>query len=216
MIYNSTSTYNEIGVIYNQGAVNATAYPSGVSASSLIGTAIATGDASISIIGLSSTASVGTASAIGNAIVSITGVSATASVGDVVVSVGISVMAYPAGVETSASVGQVIATGTAVISITGIEASSSIGTSSTYGNANVSALGVGAVSSVGSVSISADWFTFLNGVSATASVGTVIAVGMARGKVTEIEANINIDIIIADISILTLDADCIAPRIITN
>lgn len=132
---------------------NATASPSGVSASSAVGSATVSGQANAAPSGVSATAAVGTASASGQGNAAPAGVSATASVGTATASGTTTAAgtASPLGVAATASVGAAAATGQGKAAPAGVSATAAVGTPFATGQAITTAYpaGVQAVASVG-------------------------------------------------------------------
>jgi len=165
------------------GGTNATATPSGVSASSVVGSVAASGQGRASPAGVSAAASAGSPIASGQGRASPVGVSASASVGTATAagSTVISATASPAGVSAAAAVGNPAASGAANSAATGVSAVASVGTVSASGatviNGSASAAGVSAASAVGAPAASGTASAAPAGVSATASVGSVSASG---------------------------------------
>lgn len=91
------------------GAVDGIALPAGVSATSSVGTAVATGDGLVLATGVAAASSLGTAVAHGAGTAVPTGVSATSSVGTAVATGDAVVLAV--GVAASSALGTVVATG---------------------------------------------------------------------------------------------------------
>jgi hypothetical protein len=162
---------------------DATAMPSGVSATASVGAATGAGSANTSPAGVSATASVGTAVASGSTVVNGTatpaGVSATASTGTASASGAATVSAT--GVASTAAVGTAVAGGGANASPAGVSASASVGAPAASGNASAQPVGVSAIASVGAAAVSGAANVAASGVSATASVGTATATGAGAG-----------------------------------
>lgn len=109
------------------------ATPAGVEATSELGTAVATGKATIGATGVEATAELGTATATGQALASPAGVEATTELG--AASATGEALAAPAGVEAIAEVGTATATGslTGLATPTGVEATAEVGTATAIG-----------------------------------------------------------------------------------
>lgn len=154
-----------------------TATPSGVSATSSIGTVTATGAASAAPSGVSATASLGTVSATG----------------------GASATAVPSGVAATASVGTAIATGAANAQAAGVSASANIGTvfASGGGAANANPGGVSAAASLGIAVASGGAVTAPSGVSAVSGIGSVSATGAATASLVGVSANAGLGVVVA-------------------
>lgn len=157
---------------------NATATPSGVSASSAVGSASAKGAATASPAGVSAASSVGSPAAKGSATCAPAGVSATAAVGAATAS-GATVVngsASPAGVSASSAVGSAAASGQGRASPAGVSAAASVGTTTASGQSVVYAYpaGVSATSAVGTVSARGGATAYPAGVQAAAAVGQAV------------------------------------------
>jgi len=90
---------------------DASASPSGVSATGTVGTATATGGASVSTSGVQAAGSIGTATAKGDGNAAPAGVSATGDVGTAVASGPVDGSTSPSGVQATGYVGTAIASG---------------------------------------------------------------------------------------------------------
>lgn len=136
------------------------AYPSGVSATSSIGTATGKGKGTVTVTGLSATSNLGTATA------------------------GVKGYATVTGQSVTSYVGTSTATGKGKISTTGVSGTISLGTSTGHGKATVAVTGLSATSYLGTVTAShvTTPTAYPSGVTATATVGTTTATG--RGRIT--------------------------------
>lgn len=165
------------------GGTNATATPSGVSASSAVGSILAAGQGRVSPAGVSAAASVGSVIASGQGAALPAGVSAAASIGTVSATGAtvINATASPAAVSAAAAVGSPAASGAASSAATGVSAVASVGTVSASGatviNGSASAAGVSVASAVGAPAASGTASAAPAGVTASASVGSVSASG---------------------------------------
>lgn len=169
------------------GGAGAIATPSGVFASSAIGSILASGQASAAPAGTSAVATVGSVTASGTTVVNGTalpaGVSAAAAVGASAASGAANKTV--AGVSASASVGAATATGTTVINGSaapaGVSASAAVGSASASGatviHGNATAAGVAASSALGATVARGSASAAANGVQAAAAVGSASANG---------------------------------------
>lgn len=160
-------------------ASGVTASPSGVSASSAVGSATATGQAKASPTGVSAASSVGAATVSGQGKASPAGVSAASAVGTATASGAASSTAQPAGVSAAASVGAAVATGQAKAAPAGVSTSSAVGTATATGQAITTAYpaGVQVVAAVGSATARGTATAAPLGVSSSIYVGTAYAYG---------------------------------------
>jgi hypothetical protein len=99
--------------------------PTGVSATTTVGTATVEADANVLVTGVSATATVGTVAVKADADFSVTGASATSTAGTATIEAD--AVASVTGVEVTGAAGTVVVTGTAVVSPTGAEATLSLG-----------------------------------------------------------------------------------------
>lgn len=163
------------------GGTNATASPSGVSASTAVGSVIASGQAKASPAGVSATSAVGTATGRGNAAAQPLGVSATASVGTATAQGTASSTAQPVGVAASASVGTATASGQGKASPAGVSATAAVGaaTASAASSSTATPAGVSVLASIGLPVARGNATAAPAGVAAVAAVGIVVAGGTA-------------------------------------
>lgn len=188
--FDISGTARPQGAAYDIGAwevaatgAGATATPPGVTASSAVGSVIASGQAKASPAGVSAAASVGTATASGSTVVNGTaqpvGVSATAAVGAATAQGAASSTAQPAGVAASAAVGTASASGQGKATPAGVTATSAVGAPFATGQTIVKAFpaGVQAVASVGIATGKGNAIAAPLGVVSQIYVGTVNAHG---------------------------------------
>jgi hypothetical protein len=194
-------TNHDVGAFeFQAGGADATANPTGASATSAVNTPSISGAANVSTTGVSATGQVGTVtvSTVENATANPSGVEATGQAGEVTVTGSANVS--PSGVSATAFAGDVTVTGDGVVSVTGVQSTGQAGdvTVSTAtdvtaevtgvsatgfagdpditGTAVVDATGASATGQVGDVTVETqdqDATVLVTGVSATAQVGTV-------------------------------------------
>ena len=170
------------------------ALPSGIAATSAIGTPVITTDVVVSVTGvqasltnddatattsvtitptgLPATFSVGTATIAGTGDVIATGLSVTSSVGTAVVAPR--TIADATGVGLTSSVGTVSIAFDSLIAVTGVSATSSVGSITPVSTYSVT--GVSSTSSVGSIGMTGEVSVNVTGVVLTSSVGSVIII----------------------------------------
>jgi len=170
------------------------ALPSGIAATSAIGTPVITTDVVVSVTGvqasltnddatattsvtitptgLPATSSVGTATIAGTGDVIATGLSVTSSVGTAVVAPR--TIADATGVGLTSSVGTVSIAFDSLIAVTGVSATSSVGSITPVSTYSVT--GVSSTSSVGSIGMTGEVSVNVTGVVLTSSVGSVIII----------------------------------------
>jgi len=170
------------------------ALPSGIAATSAIGTPVITTDVVVSVTGvqasltnddatattsvtitptgLPATSSVGTATIAGTGDVIATGLSATSSVGTAVVAPR--TIADATGVGLTSSIGTVSIAFDSLIAVTGVSATGSVGSITPVSTYSVT--GVSSTSSVGSIGMTGDVSVNVTGVVLTSSVGSVIII----------------------------------------
>lgn len=162
------------------GGTDATATPSGVSATGSVGTVQVNFDATVTLTGVAGTGAVGTATVALDSMAAVEGVSATGAVGSVTVNIGGDATATPAGVSATGAVGGVVVVVDGGAAVTGVSATGAVGsvTASGTGDATVTPSGVSATGQVGSVTVlGTATVAAVTGVEGVGGVGTVKILG---------------------------------------
>jgi len=124
--------------------------------------------------GVAATSAIGTATTSIAVTVSVTGVSTTSAVGGVTTTQGVEIT--PTGLSLTGSLGTVTFDGDAAVGVTGVAMTSGLGTAIVAPITLVDATGVALTSSVGTVVLEMTGTVNVTGVSSTSSVGSIVPV----------------------------------------
>ena len=162
--------------------------PTGVEATTSVGTAVGRGGAIVNVTGVAATSSVGSVS-IGTGVgVSVTGVEATSAVGSVTVLHN--ALVIPTGVEATSAVGPANVISGVIVSPTGVEATSSVGNERAYTDITIIPTGVEATSAVG-IARQASVYKAPTPVALTSAVGSVVYISDVIVSPTGVSATIS-------------------------
>jgi len=156
--------------------------PTGVAATTAVGSPTVRLDSSPAVAGVAATASLGSVSVTRSESAAITGNALTAALGTLAVTRSES--ATLTGVAATASAGTVSVTQLITAAVTGVAATSSVGTVAVTRSESASVAGVAATGALGTVAARGDVTLTVGSVAATTSVGTVSATGTANAAVT--------------------------------
>jgi hypothetical protein len=181
---------------------NGTASPSGLEVTSALGTVTATASANAAPTGQSTTSALGTAVGSGTGNVSPSGLEATSALGTAVASVN--VIASPSGLEVTSALGTSTTTGTGQASPSGIEATSALGTSVASGNGTAAPSGLELTSALGTATASSaeNGNATPSGIEATTALGTSTASGNGVGSPSGLEATSSLGTVVASVSVI--------------
>lgn len=124
--------------------------------------------------GVSATSAIGTAVGTTSVTVAVTGVSTTSAIGSVTTTQGVEIT--PTGLSLTGSLGTVTFDGDAAVGVTGVAMTSSLGTAIVAPITLVDVTGVALTSSVGTVVLEMTGTVNVTGVSSTSSVGSIVPV----------------------------------------
>ena len=149
------------GVVYS-------VIPTGVSATSAVGTVSPKADVSVSVTGVATTSAVGSTTFTATVDITATGVSSTSAVGTITALGTSDVIAQ--GLSVTSSTGTVIIAPLTIADATGVSATSSVGTATISFDSLIAVTGVSTTSAVGSITPISTYS--VTGVSVTSSAGT--------------------------------------------
>ena len=124
--------------------------------------------------GVSATSAIGTAVGTTSVTVAVTGVATTSAIGSVTTTQGVEIT--PTGLSLTGSLGTVTFDGDAAVGVTGVAMTSGLGTAIVAPITLVDATGVALTSSVGTVVLEMTGTVNVTGVSSTSSVGSIVPV----------------------------------------
>ena len=124
--------------------------------------------------GVSATSAIGTAVGTTSVTVAVTGVSTTSAIGSVTTTQGVEIT--PTGLSLTGSLGTVTFDGDAAVGVTGVAMTSGLGTAIVAPITLVDVTGVALTSSVGTVVLEMTGTVNVTGVSSTSSVGSIVPV----------------------------------------
>ena len=155
----------------------------GAAATTSIGAITGAGAGNATLTGVGSTASVGTLTAFGHGNVTLTGASATAYVGAITATGGSSGAgdATLVGSQATASAGALTASGNASVTLVGAAASSAVGTITARVHADALMTGAQATAAFGTLIAKGDASVLLAGAQASSYAGSITAVGGGSG-----------------------------------
>ena len=124
--------------------------------------------------GVSATSAIGTAIGTTSVTVAVTGVATTSAIGSVTTTQGVEIT--PTGLSLTGTIGTVTFDGDAAVGVTGVAATSALGTAIVAPITLVDVTGVALTSSVGTVVLEMTGTVNVTGVSSTSSVGSIVPV----------------------------------------